>query len=73
MTRIIAALASLKLTVGLLLVILVVLAVGTIIESLNGAQVARVVYYSPWFFILLLAVLIITYWPALSLSLPGRL
>ncbi len=27
----------------------------------------------PWFFILLLAVLIITYWPALSLSLPGRL
>lgn len=27
----------------------------------------------PWFVILLLAVLIITYWPALSLSLPGRL
>jgi tripartite ATP-independent transporter DctM subunit len=27
----------------------------------------------PWFLILLLAVLIITYWPALSLSLPGRL
>jgi tripartite ATP-independent transporter DctM subunit len=27
----------------------------------------------PWFVILLLAVLIITYWPALSLSLPGRI
>jgi tripartite ATP-independent transporter DctM subunit len=27
----------------------------------------------PWFFLLLLAVLIITYWPALSLTLPGRL
>lgn len=26
----------------------------------------------PWFIILLLAVLIITYWPALSLTLPGR-
>jgi TRAP-type C4-dicarboxylate transport system permease large subunit len=26
----------------------------------------------PWFFLLLLAVLIITYWPALSLTLPGR-
>jgi C4-dicarboxylate transporter DctM subunit len=26
----------------------------------------------PWFLILLLAVLIITYWPALSLTLPGR-
>ncbi len=26
----------------------------------------------PWFLILLLAVLIITYWPALSLALPGR-
>jgi tripartite ATP-independent transporter DctM subunit len=27
----------------------------------------------PWFLLLLLAVLIITYWPALSLTLPGRL
>jgi tripartite ATP-independent transporter DctM subunit len=27
----------------------------------------------PWFFLLLLVVLIITYWPALSLTLPGRL
>jgi TRAP-type C4-dicarboxylate transport system permease large subunit len=26
----------------------------------------------PWFLILLLAVLLITYWPALSLTLPGR-
>jgi cytochrome c-type biogenesis protein CcsB len=53
MTRIIGALASLKLTVGLLMVILVVLATGTIIESLHGAEAARVVYYSPSFFILL--------------------
>jgi tripartite ATP-independent transporter DctM subunit len=27
----------------------------------------------PWFLILLLAVLLITYWPALSLTLPGRM
>jgi TRAP-type C4-dicarboxylate transport system permease large subunit len=27
----------------------------------------------PWFLILLLAVLLITYWPALSLTLPGRI
>jgi len=26
----------------------------------------------PFFFILLVAVIIITYWPALSLTLPGR-
>lgn len=49
----IRALASLKVTVGLLAVILVVLAVGTIVESIHGAERARVVYYSVWFTALL--------------------
>jgi len=47
----------------------VVLAVGTIFESLRGAEAARAVYYAPWFFALeglfglnLLAALI-TRWP----------
>ena len=62
-------LGSLKLTVVLLLVVGVVLAVGTIFESLRGAEAARAVYYAPWFFALeglfglnLLAALI-TRWP----------
>lgn len=62
-------LASLKLTVVLLLVVGVVLAIGTIFESLRGAEAARAVYYAPWFFALqglfglnLLAALI-TRWP----------
>ena len=45
-------LGSLKLTVVLLLVVGVVLAVGTIFESLRGAEAARAVYYAPWFFAL---------------------
>ncbi len=62
-------LGSLMLTVVLLLVVGVVLAVGTIFESLRGAEAARAVYYAPWFFALeglfglnLLAALI-TRWP----------
>jgi ABC-type transport system involved in cytochrome c biogenesis permease subunit len=55
MKRIIATLASLKLTVGLLLVILVVLAVGTIFESLYGAERARAIYGSSVFYALLAA------------------
>ncbi len=62
-------LGSLKLTVVLLLVLGAVLAVGTIFESLRGAEAARAVYYAPWFFALeglfglnLLAALI-TRWP----------
>ena len=62
-------LGSLKLTVVLLLVVGVVLAVGTIFESLRGAEAARAVYYAPWFFALeglfglnLLAALIVR-WP----------
>jgi len=42
-------LASLKLTVVLLLVIAGVLSIGTIFESLKGAEAARGVYYAPWF------------------------
>lgn len=62
-------LGSLKLTVVLLLVVGVVLAVGTIFESLRGAEAARAVYYAPWFFALeglfglnLLAALVVR-WP----------
>jgi cytochrome c-type biogenesis protein CcsB len=55
MKRLIATLASLKLTVGLLLVILVVLAVGTIFESLYGAERARTIYGSGVFYALLAA------------------
>ena len=45
-------LASLKLTVVLVLVIAVVLSAGTILESLRGSEAARSVYYAPWFFLL---------------------
>jgi len=53
MRRWIQSLGSLKLTVGLLVVILVVLAAGTIVESKHGAEAARAVYYAPWFHTLL--------------------
>jgi cytochrome c-type biogenesis protein CcsB len=52
MTRWLDGLASLKLTVGLLLGLCVVLAVGTIRESMHGAEAARALYYSPAFFAL---------------------
>ena len=45
-------LASLKLTVILLILIAVALSFGTILESLQGAEAARAVYYAPWFFAL---------------------
>jgi ABC-type transport system involved in cytochrome c biogenesis permease subunit len=45
-------LASLKLTVALVLLIAVVLSAGTILESLRGTEAARSVYYAPWFFLL---------------------
>jgi len=53
MRRWIRTLASLKITVGLLVVISVALAAGTIIESRHGAEAARGVYYATWFQILL--------------------
>jgi len=46
------ALASLKLTTALLIVLAVVLSFGTILESLRGTEAARAVYYAPWFFAL---------------------
>jgi len=49
MNRTIRALASLKLTVILVLVIAVILSIGTILESLRGAEAGRAVYYSPFF------------------------
>ena len=52
MPPIIRAIASLKLTVVLLLVIAVVLSYGTILESLRGTEAAGTVYYAPWFFAL---------------------
>lgn len=56
MKKIIHVLGSLKLAVGLLLVTLVVLAVGTIIESLHGREAAASVYGSRAFFALLAVV-----------------
>jgi ABC-type transport system involved in cytochrome c biogenesis permease subunit len=46
------ALASLKLTVVLLIVIAIFMSMGTILESFRGAEAARAVYYAPWFFAL---------------------
>ncbi len=69
MKRWLYALASLKLTVTLILMLGVVLAEGTIQESLHGAEAGRAIYYAPWFFALqgvfalnLIAALI-TRWP----------
>jgi ABC-type transport system involved in cytochrome c biogenesis permease subunit len=44
------ALSSLKLTVVLILMIAFLLSLGTILESLRGAEAGRAVYYSPFFF-----------------------
>lgn len=45
-------LASLKLTVILLILIAIALSIGTVLESLRGTEAARAVYYAPWFFAL---------------------
>src|SRR5678815_5310107 len=45
-------LASLKLTVFLVLLLGVVLSAGTILESLKGAEAARGVYEARWFYAL---------------------
>jgi ABC-type transport system involved in cytochrome c biogenesis permease subunit len=50
MKRWLDALGSLKLTVALIIVLGGVLARGTIEESLHGADAARAIYYSSWFF-----------------------
>jgi ABC-type transport system involved in cytochrome c biogenesis permease subunit len=52
--KLIHRLASLRLTIVLLVTILLVLAAGTIVESLQGAPAAaRLVYGAPWFHALL--------------------
>ncbi len=53
MRRFIRGLASLQLTVALVLVLGVVLAAGTIVESLKGTEAGRAVYASPAFYALL--------------------
>ncbi len=50
MNATIKTLASLKLTVILLILIAIALSIGTILESLRGTEAARAVYYAPWFF-----------------------
>ncbi|OQC39228.1 MAG: Cytochrome c biogenesis protein CcsA [Acidobacteria bacterium ADurb.Bin051] len=52
MKRSLQMLASLKLTVVLLLLLAFVLAWGTIVESLHGRERAALIYYAPWFFAL---------------------
>lgn len=44
------ALASLKLTVGLLIVIAIVLSWATIVESLQGAEAGQAIYNAFWFY-----------------------
>ena len=53
MRKLLPALASLKLTVGLVVLISVVLSAGTILESLRGAEAAKKVYEAPGFYALL--------------------
>jgi cytochrome c-type biogenesis protein CcsB len=43
------ALASLKLTIVLLVAVLGILTVGTLVESTRGTEAARSIYYAPWF------------------------
>jgi len=43
------ALASLKLTIILLVAVLGILTVGTLIESTRGTEAGRAIYYAPWF------------------------
>lgn len=52
MRQLVSKLASLKLTVALVLAIGVVLSAGTILESLRGAEAGRAVYDAPWFYAL---------------------
>ncbi len=53
MRKLLSNLASLKLTVVLVLLIGVVLSAGTILESLRGTEAAKAVYEASWFYALL--------------------
>ncbi len=70
MRRIIEILGSMRITVGLLLILLVVLATGTIIESTQSREAAaQMVYGANWFFVMLglfsvnLAASMVDRWP----------
>ncbi len=70
MRQIIQILGSMKITVGLLLILLVVLATGTIIESPQSREAAaQMVYGATWFFVMLglfsvnLAASMVDRWP----------
>ncbi len=70
MRQIIQILGSMKITVGLLLILLVVLATGTIIESTQSREAAaQMVYGATWFFVMLglfsvnLAASMVDRWP----------
>ncbi|HEY3349178.1 MAG TPA: cytochrome c biogenesis protein CcsA [Thermoanaerobaculia bacterium] len=54
MKKLLSNLASLKLTVVLVLLIGVVLSAGTILESMRGAEAAKAVYEAAWFYALLM-------------------
>jgi len=53
MRKLLSMLASLKVTVVLVLLIGVVLSAGTILESLRGSEAAKGVYEASWFYALL--------------------
>lgn len=69
MRRVWQFLASLQLTVYLLIVLSVVLSAATIVESVRGAEAARQIYFAPWFIFLLaffganLVAAIVDRWP----------
>lgn len=69
MRRVWQFLASLQLTVWLVLAIAVVLAAATIVESMRGVEAAQAIYFAPWFlaleglFGLNLVVALIERWP----------
>ena len=52
MRKLLSKLASLELTVVLIVLIGLVLSAGTILESLRGAEAAKGVYEAPWFYAL---------------------
>ena len=52
MRKLLSTLASLKLTVILIVLVGFVLSVGTILESLRGAEAAKAVYEAGWFYAL---------------------
>ena len=72
MKRWVHRLGSIKLAIGLLVVVLLALAAGTIVESMQGGDAARqLVYDAPWFRILAISWSATTP-PAFSANTPAR-